>query len=188
MKSKKYPYYVVLVLTLLMIVTRGSHFSGISSLPEASWMIFMVAGLLFPIFSFIWFMSLAVAIDTYAFTFGGISGTCFSIAYGMLIPAYFSMWTAGRIAKAYVTGSILGYIAFFGLALCGTFVCELISSGSFYLWSGNFEPTLMEFFAREQIYAPAMFATSAFWATAFVAMNTICRIYIKSRQAEVLTP
>ena len=49
--------------------------------------------------SFAWFMSLAIGIDAYAFTFGGVPGTCFSIAYSMLIPAYFSMWMAGRLSK-----------------------------------------------------------------------------------------
>ena len=42
----------ILVLSALMVITRGSHFSGIDALPEASWMIFMVAGALLPTCSF----------------------------------------------------------------------------------------------------------------------------------------
>ena len=95
---------LVATLSALMLLTRGSHFSGFNALPEASWMIFMVAGTLLPIWSFAWFMSLAVGIDAYAFTFGGVPGTCFSVAYAMLIPAYFSMWVAGRLSKFYLTG------------------------------------------------------------------------------------
>ena len=91
--------FLFITLSLLMVVTRGSHFSGFNALPEASWMIFMVAGTLLPVWSFAWFMSLAVGIDAYAFTFGGVPGTCFSVAYAMLIPAYFSMWMAGAGVK-----------------------------------------------------------------------------------------
>ena len=144
-----------------MSLTRGSHFSGLNALPESSWMTFMVAGALLPVWSFAWFMSIAVVIDAYAFTFGGVPGTCLSFAYSMLIPAYLSMWIAGHLSKPYLTGDLPGFAAFFGFALLGTAFCELISSGSFYLWSGNFEPTLSEFMSRELKYAPAAFSSSA---------------------------
>ncbi len=156
-----------------MSLTRGSHFSGLNALPESSWMTFMVAGALLPVWSFAWFMSIAVVIDAYAFTFGGVPGTCLSFAYGMLIPAYFSMWIAGYLSRPYLTGDLPGFAAFFGFALLGTAFCELISSGSFYLWSGNFEPTLSEFMSRELKYAPAAFSSSAYWAVAFIAGSAI---------------
>jgi hypothetical protein len=168
-------------LSLVMLATRGSHFSGFNALPEASWMIFMVAGILLPVWSFAWFMSLAVGLDVYAFTFGGVSGTCFSIAYGMLIPAYFAMWMAGRLTKPYFTGTLSGFAVFFGFAMTGTFICELISSGSFYLWSGNFEPTFSEFISRELAYAPAAFSNSAYWAVAFIVGTAIYRIYQQAK-------
>jgi hypothetical protein len=181
------PVLKILVLSALMLITRGSHFSGINALPEASWMIFMVAGTLLPAWSFAWFMSLAIGIDAYVFTFGGVPGTCFSIAYGMLIPAYFSMWMAGRFAKPYFTGNLSGSTLFFGFAMAGTFVCELISSGSFYLWSGNFEPTFAEFVSREVAYAPAAFSSSAYWAVAFIVGTAIFRIYQQAKAPNALT-
>ena len=168
---------LLISLSILMLITRGSHFSGMNALPEASWMIFMVAGTLLPAWSFAWFMSLAVGIDAYAFTFGGVPGTCLSIAYGMLIPAYFSMWMTGRLAKPYFTGNLSDFAVFFGFAMAGTFVCELISSGSFYLWSGNFEPTFAEFITRELAYAPAAFSSSAYWAVAFIVGTAVYRLY-----------
>jgi hypothetical protein len=178
---------LLISLSILMLITRGSHFSGINALPEASWMIFMVAGTLLPTWSFAWFMSLAIGIDAYAFTFGGVPGTCFSIAYGMLIPAYFSMWMAGRLAKPYFAGNLSGFVLFFGFAMAGTFVCELISSGSFYLLSGNFEPTFAEFISRELAYAPAAFASSAYWAVAFIVGTAIYRIYQQAKAPNALT-
>ena len=175
-----------LTMSALMLLTRGSHFSGFNALPEASWMIFMVAGTLLPRWSFAWFMSLAVGIDAYAFTFGGVPGTCFSIAYGMLIPAYFSMWMAGRLAKPYLASRFSGSAAFFGFAMGGTLTCELISSGSFYLWSGNFEPSMVEFITRELQYAPAVFASSAYWAVVFIAANALYRLYSQVKSPEAL--
>ena len=178
---------LVATLSALMLLTRGSHFSGFNALPEASWMIFMVAGTLLPIWSFAWFMSLAVGIDAYAFTFGGVPGTCFSVAYAMLIPAYFSMWVAGRLSKFYLTGEPAGFAVFFGFAMLGTAFCELISSGSFYLWSGNFEPTLSEFLSRELEYAPATFSSSAYWAVAFTVGSVVYHAYQKARALQGLS-
>ena len=180
------PVLKILVLSALMLITRGSHFSGINALPEASWMIFMAAGTLLPTWSFAWFMSLAIGIDAYAFTFGGVPGTCFSLAYGMLIPAYFSMWIAGRLAKPYFTGNLSGSALFFGFAMAGTLVCELISSGSFYLWSGSFEPTFAEFVSRELAYAPAAFSSSAYWAVAFIVGTAVYRLYQQTKTPAAL--
>ena len=174
------------ILSASMLITRGSHFSGFNALPEASWMIFMVAGALLPTWSFAWFMSVAVGIDAYAFTFGGVSGTCFSVTYAMLIPAYFSMLMAGRLAKPYLTSRFSGSAVFFGFAMGGTLICELISSGSFYLWSGNFEPTMVEFITRELQYAPAVFASSAYWAVVFIAASALYRLYSQVKSPEAL--
>jgi hypothetical protein len=179
--------YLLITLTLVMSLTRGSHFSGFNALPEASWMTFMVAGALLPAWSFAWFMALAIGIDAYAFTFGNVPGTCLSFAYGMLIPAYFSMWISGRLSRPHLTANLSGYAVFLGFAMLGTAFCELISSGSFYLWSGNFEPTLIEFISRELKYAPAAFSSSAYWAIAFIAGSAIYRSLNRSRESKVLT-
>ena len=150
-------------------------------------MTFMVAGALLPGWSFAWFMSIAVVIDAYAFTFGGVPGTCLSLAYSMLIPAYFSMWISGRLSRPHLTANLSGFAVFLGFAMLGTAFCELISSGSFYLWSGNFEPTLIEFISRELKYAPAAFSSSAYWAIAFIAGSAIYRSLNRSRESKVLT-
>lgn len=172
---------IIAISSAIMLLTRGAHFSGFNALPEASWMIFMVAGVLLPAWSFAWFMSLAIGIDAYAFTFGGVPGTCFSVAYSMLIPAYFSMWMAGRLSKPFFSSNLAGFAVFFGFAMVGTFVCELISSGSFYLLSGNFEPTLAEFVSRELAYAPAAFSSSAYWAVAFIVGTAVYRLYQQAK-------
>jgi hypothetical protein len=105
----------------------------------------------------------------------------------MLIPAYFSMWMAGRLAKPYLSSRFSGSAVFFGFAMGGTLICELISSGSFYLWSGNFQPTMVEFITRELQYAPAVFASSAYWAVAFIVVSALYRLYSQVKSPEALS-
>lgn len=168
---------ITIGLCVAMLITRGSHVSGWNALPEASWMVFFVAGFLLPRWSLAAFLGLAVGIDAYAFTFGGVPGTCLSVAYAMLIPAYSAMWVTGRLVQPYVESTVTGYGVTFMAAMLATAVCELISSGSFYLWSGLFEPTWAEFLAREAQYAPAAFASSAFWTVAFIAAHGLYHRY-----------
>jgi hypothetical protein len=97
------------------------------------------------------------------------------------------MWIAGRLAKPYFTGNLSGSALFFGFTMAGTLACELISSGSFYLWSGNFEPTFAEFVSRELAYAPAAFSSSAYWAVAFIVGTAIYRIYQQAKAPNAIT-
>jgi hypothetical protein len=179
---------ITIGLCVVMLITRGSHVSGWNALPEASWMVFFIAGLLLPRWSLAAFLGLAVGIDAYAFTFGGVPGTCLSVAYAMLIPAYSVMWIAGRLVQPYFESTVTGHGVTFTAAMLATAVCELISSGSFYLWSGLFEPTWAEFLAREIQYAPAAFASSAFWAIAFIASHRLyCRYQHVKATGELTT-
>ena len=179
-KPTKNVLLIITLLSTLMLLTRGSHFSGVNALPEASWVIFMVAGSLLPAWSFAWLMTLAIGIDGYAFSFGGVSGTCFSITYGMLIPAYGVMWLAGRFTKSYLNATLQNSAVLFGFSMAGTLICELISSGSFYLFSGHFDPTFAEFFAREFVYIPAVFSSSAFWTVIFILSVKATHMYRQS--------
>ena len=179
-KPTKNVLLIVTLLSTLMLLTRGSHFSGVNALPEASWIIFMVAGSLFPAWSFAWLMTLAVGIDGYAFSFGGVPGTCFSIAYGMLIPAYGAMWLTGRFTKSYLNATPQNSAILFGFSIAGTLICEVISSGSFYLFSGNFDPTFAEFLTRELVYVPAVVSSSAFWTVIFILSIKATHMYRRS--------
>ncbi len=56
--------------------------------------------------------------------------------------------------------------------LVSVFVCELISSGSFYFFSGRFaEPTLAEFAGRIVKYFPAFLGSTAFWVATAVVVH-----------------
>ncbi|MEN9788161.1 MAG: hypothetical protein RLZZ473_225 [Pseudomonadota bacterium] len=86
-------------LAAIMAVTRIGHFGEAGGLPDASWAVFFLGGLwlrdsrLFP-----GFFALGWVADMIAFSLGTPTN-CYSIAYLFLIPAYGSLWMAGRLAS-----------------------------------------------------------------------------------------
>ena len=163
--SRRYQIPFALVLVLLMLVTRGHHDFTLAHLPDASWAVFLLAGFyLRPRWFFVAFLLLAACLDYIAITWGGVSSFCVTGAYFLLIPAYGALWFAGRsyIGKGNPVWRDLIPIALHALA--GTLVCELISSGGFYFFSGRFlEPTLGEFGVRLTAYLPGNLRAVGFY-------------------------
>jgi hypothetical protein len=131
------------VLALLMLATRGQHVAGMTALPDASWAVLFLGGALLGGLG--WcagLLALAGLTDYVAIAYGGVSPFCVSAAYAALAPAYAALYFAGR-AYAHVHRRGVATLApYAGLALAGAAVCELVSSGAFYFWSGRFaDPT-----------------------------------------------
>lgn len=150
------PLPVGLLLAAFMAATRSHHFASALHLPDASWAVFFLAGALLPGWlPLAGLLALAATVDYLAISFGGVSAFCMSPAYAALLPAYGALYTAGRwYARRHraTPGSLL---PFTGAALVGTTLCELLSSGAFYFFSGRFAaPTLAEFGARLARYFP----------------------------------
>lgn len=145
-----------LLLALLMLATRGHHDFNPIHLPDASWAIFFLAGLyLRPRWLFAGFFLLAAAMDYVAITWGGVSSFCVTGAYFFLLPAYGALWYAGRSYSGRESLTWRDLMPLTLSALAGTLVCELISSGGFYFFSGRFvEPALAEFAGRLANYLP----------------------------------
>ena len=153
------------VLMLLMIVTRGHHFSTLHSLPGASWAIFFLAGLyLRSIWPLAGFFVLTWMLDFSAYTWGGASGFCLTSAYVFLLPAYSALWYAGRwYARRYQFEWSTVFPLFLSL-MTGAAICELFSSGGFYFFSGRFEETtLVEFGQRLMQYFPHYIGSLMFY-------------------------
>lgn len=152
-------------LAALMVATRGHHFATLQALPSASWAVFFLAGLyLRPWQAFPAFLALAASLDFAAVTWGGVSNFCTSPAYPFLIPAYGSLWLAGRwyAGRHAMRGSTLLPLA--ASLLAGATFCELWSSGGFYFLSGRFaEPTFAEFLPRVMRYFPRGLESFGFW-------------------------
>ncbi len=154
--SSRHQIAIAVLLALLMILTRSHHFASMHHLADASWAIFFLVGIyLRPVWSLPAFFALSWWLDFAAYTWGGVSGFCLTPAYVFLLPAYGSLWLAGRwFAKRYQfgwrTAAPLAASSFLGLTLC-----ELFSSGGFYFFSGRFaDTTIAEFGTRLMTYFP----------------------------------
>lgn len=173
--AARYQIIIAAILTMLLVVTRGYHFSSINNLPSASWAVFMLAGFyLRPAWAMPAFLAVAASLDFAAVTWGGVPNFCVSPAYWMLAPAYGSLWLAGRWYATQYRFSALTFLPLLSAVLVGSFVCELFSSGGFYMFSGRFaNPNLAEFGARLVKYFPAYLQSVVFYIGLTVVVHCI---------------
>lgn len=188
--STRHQIVIGVALAALMFATRGQHFPDIrQALPAGSWAVFFLVGVyLRPAWALAAFFGLASFLDFAAINWQGVSDYCVSPAYIALIPAYGALWFGGRwFAGRYSEKPIA--LAWLGVsAVASTFVCQLISSGSFYYFSGRFaEPTFVEFVNRIVKYYPSFGGSTAFWiafaAIAHVGIVMTRRYALKSERA-----
>lgn len=163
--SKRNAAILAIVLSILMWATRDHHLATLTHLPDASWAIFFVLGFYFrqrrmlPVF-----LAQAALADYVAITQFGVDDYCVTAAYAFLLPAYFSLWLAGRWYAARHQFHARSLPLFAAAALAGTAACELISSGSFYFLGGRFADTsLIEFSSRLMQYFPGCLASVALY-------------------------
>ncbi len=157
LSSKTGAVALAVALSALMWATRGHHFMSLTHLPDASWAIFFMLGLysrqkmILPLF-----LVQAAIIDYLSITHFGVDDYCVTSAYIFLLPAYSALWLAGRWYAAHYQLQVRTLPAFAAAAAAGAFVCELISSGSFYFLGGRFAETSMtEFASRLAQFFPA---------------------------------
>ena len=82
------------------------------------------------------------------------------------------MWLAGRFLASHYSVSFKG-LAYLVLAVvAGTTVCDLISSGGFYFFSGRFEETTFTEFAGRVIkYLPQYMKTTVIYVAVATAIH-----------------
>ena len=163
------------VLMLLMIVTRGHHFSSLHSLPGASWAVFFLAGVyLRAVWPLAGLFILTWILDFSAYTWGGASSFCLTSAYVFLLPAYSGLWYAGRW---YARRHQFEWQTVLPLSLSlmiGAAVCELFSSGGFYFFSGRFEETTFAEFGQRLIqYFPHYVGSLIFYIGITAVIHTL---------------
>jgi hypothetical protein len=139
-KDTRYRLLIGLALAALMAATRGQQFAPLGQhLPDASLAVFFLAGsYLGGLRVFLALFAFATLIDLTAIGWGGVSAYCLTPAYGLLVPAYGSVWAAGRwYARRYqASASTLPVLA--AALLVGGIAAEVFASGGFYLFSGRF--------------------------------------------------
>lgn len=173
--SARHQFVVGFALVALMALTRGNHFATVKQvLPSASWAVFFLAGIyLRPAWVLAGLFGLAAFLDFAAIGWAGVSDFCMSPAYVALIPAYGALWSAGRWYAGRYTFKASTVAPLVAALLVGVAVCEAVSSGSFYFFSGRFaEPTFAEFGARLLKYGPHYLSTTAFWVGVAAIIHT----------------
>ena len=158
-------YFIVVPLILLMALTRSHHVGNAVSLPDASLAVFFLAGFFFASRSlFLMLLAQAAMIDYVEITQLNVSDFCISSAYIFLIPTYFAMWFGGRLSaklQAIHGNKMAFYMSSIGILALATVSAFLLSSGSFYLFSGRFEAlSLSTFIDNSAVYFPS-YANSA---------------------------
>jgi len=174
------------VLLFIMVMTRAGF---INHVQDASWAVFFILGfylratIALPIFLLVAFIT-----DLSVIQATGGENYCFTISYPFLAPAYGSMWFAGRWFANNYSVNLKGLFYFVMAAVVGITVCDLISSGGFYFFSGRFEETTFtEFAGRVATYLPMYMKTAIIYlgiaALAHFAMLQI----LKTDSQEQLT-
>ncbi|MBA4503721.1 hypothetical protein [Marinobacterium marinum] len=154
--SQRSQMLVGLGLILLLALTRGQHFASVDHLPSASWAVFFLAGVFMrPLWSFPLLFLEAVLLDLSYYDWNLAASHCITPAYGMLVPAYATLWYAGRRYARLHQDRLASLGPLLLILLAGAFVSNLFSSGGYYYLSGNFETTsLTGLWARIEQYLP----------------------------------
>ncbi|BFU91338.1 MAG: hypothetical protein NTAFB01_25250 [Nitrospira sp.] len=163
-----------LTLVTLMAATRGHHFGALEYLPTASWAVFFLAGIyLSSRWVFPALLAEAALLDFAAITWGGVDSFCVSPAYGFLLPAYGMLWGAGRWYAGRHRERAATLLPLALSVSVGTALCELLSSGGFYFFSGRFEQTnLIQFASRFVHYFPWSFSALLFYTGIACVIHT----------------
>lgn len=142
------------LLLLVLIVTRSDF---VQHIQDASWAVFFLAGFYlrsyihFPLF---WLAAFSVDL----LSIQAIAGQnhWFTPSYTFLIPAYLSMWFAGRWFAKHYSEDARGVFHFIIAAVSGTLVCFLISNAGFYLLSGHLDKmSVLEYTNSVAMYIPS---------------------------------
>jgi hypothetical protein len=166
-----------------MLLTRGSHFLTSVSLPDASFAIFLIGGILLK--KPRWFFSLvllSVLIDLVTISMNSTYQIPINLGYLGLFTSYGIMWFFGlRIAK---TKRFSRYAIFSILATLSAF---LISTQAYNLLSGNYpEITMKESIQTGWEYLPQSFIYTMTYLLAYWGIQSLFKIQSVSQKATSL--
>ena len=172
--SIRHQIIIGFLLVALMIMTRGHHFATLYSLADASWAIFFLAGVYlrsaWPLLALI---ALGGWLDFAAVHWGGVDDFCISPAYMFMLPAYFSLWLAGRWYAQRHQFSWHTFLPLSTSILVGLTLCELLSGGGFYFFSGRIAETNLQEFGEQVIkYFPLYIETFLSYTVIAILIHT----------------
>lgn len=187
---------IAFALVAAMALTRFGHFGELSRLPDASWAVFFLGGLLLrDTRAFAAFFGLAWIVDLAAVA-AGTPLDCFSLAYLFLVPAYGALWFAGRGAASWLSASGASQSSGAGAPwrAGGVVALALVAGGAasfgvsnlgFWAFGSGFEPMPAgDYAARVAAYLPGyLMTTSVYVAVALGARALAARLSGESRAA-----
>ena len=178
--SKNSRVYLLASLIFLMLLTRGDHLLTPISLPDASFAVFLIGGMLLK--KPRWFISLfilSVVIDLVTLSINTSYQIPINLGYWGLFFSYGIMWFFGmRIAN---TNNFLKFMTFAVIATLLTFV---ISTQSYNLLSGLFpDITIKESMQTGWEYLPQSFIYTISYLLAYWGIQSLFRKQFVSRKA-----
>jgi hypothetical protein len=161
-------------IAFFMILTRGSHVVTPLSLPDASLVLFLLGGMyLARVGWFFAFFILGTLIDFGAAALDPAQGFCLTNGYWGFIPTYGAMWFGGRwLANRSDPFALIPYMV---VALLTTAVAFVISTQTYYLFSGRFpNDGIMETIQHGWNYFPSYMAfTVMYFAIVWLVAKVI---------------
>jgi hypothetical protein len=159
-------------LTVLMAATRIEHFGVGQIAPDASTAVFFLAGLL--IGNPLWllaFLAEALLLDLTAIKVVGVEAVCVTTGYGLMIPAYGSLWLAARLARVNERLDVFGAAKLVCACCAGVAAFFLFSNIGYYI-GGDFESSLgLEEYARRVVrYFPQYLTGTLFYSAVGIAI------------------
>ena len=179
--NTKYIYFFLI--TLCMILTRGSHVISPFALPDASFALFLIGGMLLKKPK--WFISLfafSFVIDLITLSVNTIYQIPINLGYLGLFASYGIMWFFGlRIAN---TKSFQKFIA---LGVLSTLIAFLISTQTYNLLSGTFpDITIKQSIQTGWEYLPQSFIYTMSYIMAYWGIQSLFRRQFVSQKAAAL--
>jgi hypothetical protein len=171
------------LLVLLMCLTRGSHFLSPFALPDASFAVFLIGGMLLKKpKGFISLFTFSVVIDLVTLSMSSNNQIPINIGYFGLLPSYGVMWLFGsRIAN---TKSFLKFAAF---GIISTLITFVISTQTYNLLSGTFpDITIKESIQTGWEYLPQSFIYTLGYLLAYWGIQSLFKRQFVSKKATAL--
>ena len=175
--------YLFTFLIFLMLLTRGAHLLTSVSLPDASFALFLVGGMLLKKPK--WFISLltfSFVIDLVTLSMNNTYQILINVGYLGLLASYVIMWFFGlRIAN---TNSFLKFAMFGVIATLITFV---VSTQTYNLLSGPFpDITIKESIQTGWEYLPQSFIYTMSYLLAYWSIQSLFKRQFASQKAATL--
>ena len=181
--SRNTKIYVLIFLVFLMLLTRGAHLLTSVSLPDASFAIFLIGGMLLKKPK--WFIALfmlSVVIDFATLSTNTAYHIPINFGYWGLLPSYGIMWFFGvRIAN---TKSFIRFAAF---GVISTLISFVISTQTYNLLSGTFSDiTIKESIQTGWEYLPQSFIYTMTYLIAYWGIQSLFKRQFATHKAAAL--